>query len=192
MSEENIHRLEGSGGGLQGGLVIRKKKAEESGFKAPQSSLLGLDKLAAIKEKERREKDEKERDESAAKKFKSSGEDSRNYRYRQDETPTYTGGVNKNVYDRQRQDRKDRGIVASSSSKTSKDRGRKDDRDEDRSRHRSSRDRDPERSERSRRDNDRSERSNRGDDWSERRNRNQRPPSSRRERERDWEIETPR
>ena len=180
MSEENIHRLEGSGGGLQGGLVIRKKKPEEPGFKAPQSSLLGLDKLAALKEKERRAKDEKERDESAAKKLKSSGEDSRNYRYRQDETPTYTGGVNKNVYERQRQDRKDRGIVASSSSKKS----RKDDRDEDRSHHRSSRDRD--------RDPDRSQRSNRDDDRSERRHRSQKTPNSRRDRERDWEIETPR
>jgi hypothetical protein len=32
MSEENIHRLEGSGE-LKGGLVIRKKKPESEDFK---------------------------------------------------------------------------------------------------------------------------------------------------------------
>ena len=48
---ENVHRLEGSSGGL-GGLVIKKKSSEakeNSSFKAPQASILGLDKLASIK-----------------------------------------------------------------------------------------------------------------------------------------------
>jgi hypothetical protein len=50
---ENIHRLEGSTGGV-GGLIIKKKKADGDGadqmtFKKPppRASLLGLDKLAS-------------------------------------------------------------------------------------------------------------------------------------------------
>ena len=56
---ENIHRLEGSNSSV-GGLVIRKKKSneDEDKFAAPaqlgQKSLLGLDRLAAIKQFERR------------------------------------------------------------------------------------------------------------------------------------------
>ena len=50
---DNVHRLEGSSGGV-GGLVIKKKSAngEEnsiSSFKSPKASMLGLDKLASVK-----------------------------------------------------------------------------------------------------------------------------------------------
>ena len=60
MSDENIHRLEG--GITTGGLVIRKKKSPEDGaaseakaaaaatpMRPPAASVLGLDRLAAVK-----------------------------------------------------------------------------------------------------------------------------------------------
>jgi len=62
--EAGVHRLEGTAGQeTRGGLVIRKPKdAAETkgsgGFKVPQGSLLGLDKLAA---KRRAEKERSER-----------------------------------------------------------------------------------------------------------------------------------
>ena len=80
MSNDNIHRLEGSGE-VKGGLVIRKKKPDDD-FKVPaKASLLGLDKLAAVKVKERRENEE-----NAAKKFKS------------DKNDFYSVKLNKNVF----------------------------------------------------------------------------------------------
>lgn len=56
---ENIHRLEGTV--TQGGLIIRKKKNDDSvdKFAMPKTSALGLDKLAAKKEKEKKELAEK-------------------------------------------------------------------------------------------------------------------------------------
>ncbi|KAJ8932077.1 hypothetical protein NQ314_014979 [Rhamnusium bicolor] len=50
-SEENVHRLEGSSN-EKGGLIIKKKTFT---FKVPQPSLLGLDKLALQKRKEKEE-----------------------------------------------------------------------------------------------------------------------------------------
>jgi hypothetical protein len=186
MSEENIHRLEGSGE-VRGGLVIRKKKAEDD-FKTPQSSLLGLDKLAALKEKEKeRLSSDDKQNESAAKKLKScddgearkQSDEHRKYRSRYDETPTHTGGVSKDVYERRKErDRKDRerGLVVTSKS-DKKERDKEGDRDRDRDRYYSSRDRDRHRD---REVNDRSERYDRNDrserydrDRSERRNRSQ-------------------
>lgn len=53
-SEESdgVHRLEASAP-VTGGLVVIKKKDTDSKFKVPQVSLLGLDRLAAQKRKER-------------------------------------------------------------------------------------------------------------------------------------------
>ncbi|KAH8315474.1 hypothetical protein KR074_003725 [Drosophila pseudoananassae] len=55
--EAGVHRLEGtSGEEMRGGLVIRKPKegaSSKSGFKVPQGSLLGLDKLAAKRRAEK-------------------------------------------------------------------------------------------------------------------------------------------
>lgn len=52
-SEESdgVHRLEASAPAT-GGLVVKKKDADTK-FKVPQTSLLGLDRLAAQKRKER-------------------------------------------------------------------------------------------------------------------------------------------
>ncbi len=171
MSDDNIHRLEGSGE-VKGGLVIRKKKAED-GFKAPKASLLGLDKLAALKEKERKEIEE---DLSAAKRFKSveKKDESRRYREQYEETPTYTGGVHSGALEKRRErDRKDRdkGIVVTSK----EDRKDRDSSSSSRDRHRfGGRDRD--------RDRDRRHRHDHGSSSS----------RSSRDRERDWEMETPR
>ncbi|ROT62118.1 putative pre-mRNA-splicing factor ATP-dependent RNA helicase PRP16 [Penaeus vannamei] len=119
------HILEGSSGGV-GGLIVRKVKKEEdndSVFKKPaipvRGSILGLDKLAALKRKIREDND-KESSRRKVKRDSSSdsddGSDSdeeygkesrkedkgkqREYRSRYDETPTYTGGVNREVRDR--------------------------------------------------------------------------------------------
>ena len=47
-----LHRLEGSSGDEQGGLIIMRKDAKDTHvFKKPAVSLLGLDKLAEIKRK---------------------------------------------------------------------------------------------------------------------------------------------
>ena len=104
---ENIHRLEGSNTNVSGGLVIRKKKTNEEDisddFKPPklgQKSLLGLDKLAALKEKEKaiaKELDKfKEKSKSSSKKYR-----------RSHETPSYTGGVSRDAQ-KLRDDRRDR------------------------------------------------------------------------------------
>lgn len=96
MDDDNLHRLEGSDD-QKGGLIIKKKAPT---FKIPQPSLLGLDKLAAAKRKEK---------ENARKmSFSMSEEDSvddtnahnvyqtqqsRKFRQPNPETPTYTGGI---------------------------------------------------------------------------------------------------
>ena len=55
FDDDGVHRLEGSSGEQSGGLVIMKKKkqsGEGHAFKkpeAPKTSLLGLDRLAALK-----------------------------------------------------------------------------------------------------------------------------------------------
>nr|XP_036224851.1 pre-mRNA-splicing factor ATP-dependent RNA helicase PRP16 isoform X1 [Bactrocera oleae] len=50
-----VHRLEGSTGNVRGGLVIKKLKEEggDTKFKVPKPSILGLDRLAAQRRKER-------------------------------------------------------------------------------------------------------------------------------------------
>jgi pre-mRNA-splicing factor ATP-dependent RNA helicase DHX38/PRP16 len=48
-NDENLHRLEGITD-QKGGLIVKKKTPT---FKVPQPSLLGLDRLAAAKRKEK-------------------------------------------------------------------------------------------------------------------------------------------
>lgn len=165
--EEDIYRLEGTTN-EKGGLIIKKKPAPAANFefKVPQVSLLGLDKLAAQRRKER-EEDEKEakkskltsyRDEEdgqcldesprrSDKKDKNREKDKeRHYRKVIDETPTHTGGISREAQERleerQRRDR-ERGIYSSSSKTKKHDDGKY---DRDRSRDGSYKRRDLERS----------------------------------------------
>lgn len=103
-TEENVHRLEGTTE-TKGGLIIKKKPPT---FKVPQPSLLGLDRLAA---KKRREKEETARkmsfnmEEDDAKEHLEGTtlekkETQRKFRSPQEETPTYTGGLSKEAKER--------------------------------------------------------------------------------------------
>ena len=168
---ENLHRLEGSSGGV-GGLIVRKKDSNtteglsKSSFKPPpKGSILGLDKLAAAKRVQQ--------------------DKTRNYRNTNEETPTYTGGVNKEFLakkrDREDHDYRKRGITNSSDSKEEtkykKYRENNDYRDR-RDRHSSKYSSKYESKEKRSRDT-----YNRG---------SKHPESERRAREREWEEETPR
>ena len=122
---ENIHRLEGSNTSV-GGLVIRKKKTNEEDnakFASPniaqlgQKSLLGLDKLAQLKEKEKaiaKELDKfKEKSKLSSKKYR-----------RSNETPSYTGGVSKDAQklrDDRRERERERGVRVSNDRKDRRD-----------------------------------------------------------------------
>ncbi|KAK5642286.1 hypothetical protein RI129_008453 [Pyrocoelia pectoralis] len=100
MSEddESLHRLEGVSG-EKGGLIVKKKPPS---FVVPQPSLLGLDKLAAAKRREkedaarkisfRMEEDDSTPDIHNQLKDKHSTE-KRKFRSPNIETPTYTGGI---------------------------------------------------------------------------------------------------
>ncbi|KAK7085198.1 Pre-mRNA-splicing factor ATP-dependent RNA helicase PRP16, partial [Halocaridina rubra] len=209
------HILEGSSGGA-GGLIIRKIKKEddEASFKKPalpgRGSILGLDKLAALKRKLREDEDLDNRktknrrnssssdsesdDESDRQNYKINKESKskdREYRSKYDETPTYTGGVNrdtKNKFLENQRKYKEKYVHASS-----KDKGRhRDDlygNDDRRGRKENFRN---ERNDRSRNDKmDRSERrgyDRRDNDRSERRNydRSERRNSDRSERRGDY------
>ncbi|XP_071785736.1 pre-mRNA-splicing factor ATP-dependent RNA helicase PRP16-like isoform X1 [Asterias amurensis] len=197
MSEDSsVHRLEGSCEQV-GGLIIKKKPSSNDGtkslsFKAPQprSSLLGLDRLAAVKRREKEELEDETKKRSKVTSYKDDWEDGdedeeeeeeeddevergstqiasqkRQYRAPRIETPSHPGGVSNAVMDRQKRREKESrkgGVYASSSSK---DRERDDRRNRDRDRHR---DRQRDGQSDRRRDNDRdrrrgrdSERSNR-------------------------------
>lgn len=126
--DPSVHRLEASAP-TTGGLVI-KNKSSSGTFKVSKPSLLGLDRLAVQKRKER---DDAERPIS----FKDSEYDdtigpdgtpirtpddssvhklSRHYRETADETPSHSGGVSDKARDRQaeRSDKDRRGIAYSS------------------------------------------------------------------------------
>ncbi|KAK3872153.1 hypothetical protein Pcinc_022755 [Petrolisthes cinctipes] len=120
---EMSHVLEGTRGGI-GGLIIRKKKDDDSTFKKPalpiKGSVLGLDKLAALKRKMREDEDleinkfkdrktdsDSDSDDDSYDDMKNRDSEKifekkkeRGYRSKYDETPTYTGGVSKEVKDR--------------------------------------------------------------------------------------------
>uniref|UniRef100_A0A6P4E156 RNA helicase n=1 Tax=Drosophila rhopaloa TaxID=1041015 RepID=A0A6P4E156_DRORH len=183
--EAGVHRLEGTAGQEErGGLVIRKPKdanqAKGGGFKVPQGSLLGLDKLAAKRraEKERSERlisfQDSEYDDTgagggsstpqasagASSEFAFKKPDTKSFeklrgqlREHKDETPSHTGGVSEKARERLRehiQRDKERGRLASSSSSGE---GRDRDRDRDRDRRRDrDRERDRDRDRRRQRD----------------------------------------
>ncbi|XP_078482661.1 pre-mRNA-splicing factor ATP-dependent RNA helicase PRP16 [Ciona intestinalis] len=120
--EGSIHRLEGSAGDSVGGLIIKKKKptGEAHVFTKPESkpSLLGLDKLAALKKEEEKIKREAS-DEKDSKWRSKHGHNDRHYRPARFETPSYTGGVSSTYRDRKDKRDKDRvkrkeGVYASS------------------------------------------------------------------------------
>lgn len=90
--DDGVHRLEGTSSSEKGGLIVKKKPPT---FKVPQASQLGLDKLAALKRKEKEEAARKMSfdidEEESTSKSKNSGK--RKYRSPYVETPTYTGGI---------------------------------------------------------------------------------------------------
>lgn len=190
MSEESIHRLEGSQNEV-GGLIIKKRKSDDDNFKVPKRSLLGLDVLALRKKKELQ--DQQEQKHSRILSYKDEWEDAedcnenknlekeesrhRYYRPNRVETPSHTGGVSiefqQRLYSRQDRDR-EKGVYASSKKRNDKhqDHGRshhKDDKSRE-SRHSRSRDN----SERSDRHSERSHRN-----WEESPRRRDEPPTPR-------------
>lgn len=170
--DPSIHRLEGTDS-QTGGLVI-KKKDTDSTFKIPKPSLLGLDRLAAQKRKEREEskrlisfKDSEYDDVSASPAPVSSDSVrtpdlssvhklNRQFREPRDETPSHSGGVSDKARDRlaERSEKDKRGVYVSS-----KDQKRSSDEDDYRNkyddRRRRDRNRDRERDRDRNRDRDR-------------------------------------
>ncbi|CAD7090916.1 unnamed protein product [Hermetia illucens] len=184
MDEDpSIHRLEGSSS-TSGGLVVKKDK-NDSTFKVPKPSLLGLDKLAAQRRKEREDakrlisfRDTEFDDKEGSSTPRPAGDVtfkkpdlesfhklSRQLREPKPETPSHTGGVSDKARDRMShhlQKDREKGVYASS-----KDRKRShaDDKRPSRDRERDRRDRD---SHRHRRDRDRERHRDRGRDRSSR------------------------
>lgn len=128
-SDENVHRLEGISE-QTGGLIIKKKPPT---FKVPQASLLGLDRLAATRRREREENARKisflgkeDENEEGDKVFKEpeekhSGKE-RHWRSTKVETPSHTGGISNEARDRlierlKRSKEKEKGVYASSKEK---------------------------------------------------------------------------
>lgn len=185
--DTSVHRLEASAPAT-GGLVIKKKEtsAPDPTFKVPQTSLLGLDRLAAAKRQEREKqqrlisfKDSEYDDETVLTPRSDSSRTpdlanvhklSRHYRELKDDTPTHGGGVSQKARNRlaEQKEKEKRGVHVST--KDHKKSRRDDDYDRKYERHRGNRDRDRGRDydRRDRKDSDR--RSNR--DRSERDNRN--------------------
>ncbi|CAB0019560.1 unnamed protein product, partial [Nesidiocoris tenuis] len=179
----SVYRLEG----VQetgGGLIIKKKPSPQGSFtfKVPEPSLLGLDRLAAQRRKEKLEAEsaevKKPKVEDAADEAKNLNDENifkkpaqakaRQYRDKAEETPTHTGGVSREAKERMdfhRHKEKPRGLrMTDSDKKKDKDRSRdknrissRDERDRRRRDHRNDRSERRDRSERSR--NDRSDRS---------------------------------
>lgn len=165
--DSTVHRLEASGP-QTGGLIIKKKDSGAGTFKVPKPSLLGLDRLAAQKRKERDDAKrlisfkESEYDDVAASPASDSANRTpdvssvhklnRQYRELRVETPSYSGGVSEKARDRlaERSEKDKRGVYISSKDKK---RGRDDTRDRDRrerERDRDRRDRDRDRRNRDR------------------------------------------
>lgn len=130
MSEDsNLYRLEGSDN-KPGGLIIRKKASDHT-FKKPQSSVLGLDKLAERKRRENSQEPTESRSKLDTKE--------RKYRSYEEETPTHTGGVNFEAQKRLETRLKHQRLSAKEkhSRYHDRDRDRRKDRDRDRDRERS-------------------------------------------------------
>ncbi|XP_073997348.1 ATP-dependent RNA helicase l(1)G0007 isoform X1 [Rhodnius prolixus] len=152
VEDDGVYRLEGKEETV-GGLIIKKKPVPQGNFefKIPKPSLLGLDRLAALRRKERNAHEDKD-----SKKTKSDGGDDgvfkkpevkklsdRHYREKTDETPTHTGGVTREARDRIAQRSKDRmrGLHIETSVLQGKRREKEKDKDKERRRHSSVRDR---------------------------------------------------
>lgn len=100
--DTNLHRLEGSSGDAPSGLIIKKKENPPE-FQFAKPSLLGLDKLAAAKRKQKNLisfQDDVDEDEVAESSGESSGTKERKYRKHNEETPTYTGGISEQARER--------------------------------------------------------------------------------------------
>lgn len=103
--DDGVHRLEGVSN-QAGGLIVKKKPPT---FKVPQASLLGLDKLAAAKRKEKEDaarkmsfsidEDDGNSEEPESSKEKK-GKLDRKFRAPLEETPTYTGGTTEEARER--------------------------------------------------------------------------------------------
>ncbi|XP_074929956.1 pre-mRNA-splicing factor ATP-dependent RNA helicase PRP16 [Chelonoidis abingdonii] len=180
--DTSMHRLEGADLETQvGGLIIKKKSActEQHVFKAPapRTSLLGLDLLAAQKRREREEKEDSEdkkkskvssykdweeakddlggSEEEGSERASRSSRQDRHYRSAHVETPSHTGGVSEEFWERSRQrerERREHGVYASSKEEKEHKRGRNRERDHDRKRDREERDRSRHSSSRSEKD----------------------------------------
>lgn len=133
-TEENVsvHRLEASAPAT-GGLVIKKKETNDSDstFKVPQTSLLGLDRLAAAKRQEREKqqrlisfKDSEYDDEMALTPRSDSSRTpdlanvhklNRQYRELKDDTPSHGGGVSEKARGRlaEQKEKEKRGVHVS-------------------------------------------------------------------------------
>lgn len=164
--DASVHRLQASAP-TTGGLVIRKKEtsASDSIFKVPQTSLLGLDRLAAAKRQEREKqqrlisfKDSEYDDETALTPRSDSSRTpdsanihklSRHYRELKDDTPSHGGGVSEKARYRlaEQKEKEKRGVHVSTKDHK---KSRKDD-----SKHRSHRERDRDYDGRNRKDSER-------------------------------------
>ncbi|CAG7822437.1 unnamed protein product [Allacma fusca] len=136
--DPSVHRLEGSSGDEVGGLIIKKKSQVEHEFKKPEipkKSLLGLDRLAELRRKEREEAlvlDSKKahltpnrNQESFLRPSSSKGSDKRRYREAGEDTPSYGGGVNREAKSSiERRSHKSRGVDYSSQGKDRRERDR--------------------------------------------------------------------
>lgn len=152
--DPSVHRLEASAP-ISGGLVIRKIDNADSDnvFKIPKTSLLGLDRIAAEKRKEKEKQQrlisfkDNEYDDDAASTPKSSTNRtpdlsnvhklSRQYREIKDDTPSHGGGVSDKARQRLAEfsEKEKRGVHVSS-------KDHKKDRRDDELRYRSQRDKD--------------------------------------------------
>lgn len=188
--DSTVHRLEASGP-QTGGLVVKKKDSSAGTFKVPTPSLLGLDRLAAQKRKERDDakrlisfKDSEYDDVSATPSSDSAVRTpdvssvhtlNRQYRETRVETPSHSGGVSEKARNRlaERSEKEKRGVYISSKDQR---RNRRD--DDDRNWHRRDRDRERDR-DRDRRNRDRNGRHSRDRDNSRRSDHRNRSDSER-------------
>nr|CAD7257683.1 unnamed protein product [Timema shepardi] len=141
MDDAALYRLEGSKQEIGGLIFTKKTQSEDGSFKIPSAkkSLLGLDRLAAIRRKEKddeiRELDKSmvtsytDQDEGHEVENVTTGDEKkkgeRHYRPAQDETPSHTGGISEEARKRlveRLHKNKERGVHYSSAKK--KKRGR--------------------------------------------------------------------
>ncbi|KAF6208906.1 hypothetical protein GE061_014648, partial [Apolygus lucorum] len=183
--DSGVFRLEGKEE-TGGGLVIKKKPAPQGNFefKVPKTSLLGLDRLAALKRKEKLEAEaadvkanEEDNAETNDKKRKTTDEEvfkkpesrEKNYRDKTQETPTHTGGVTREARERMAQHRSKERYRGVHVAREDKKKGSESYKDRDRGRRNSRQERERDRSYGRDRDRDRRRRdrggSSRRSDW---------------------------